>query len=193
MMGKRLVSLLIFLASAVGVLAQDHLKFKGVPLDGTREAFVFRMKSAGFKEVRKEQDVTLLTGEFAGRKDCQIGVSALKTRNLVSRIAVAFPNHSSWRELYEEYADLVDMLTEKYGAPAEQVARFEVQTTPPDDAYRMTLVQLDKCRYRTVFDMAVGRIEVSIEHGELEAGFVMMKYVDRLNNEADRKTAMEDL
>lgn len=73
------------------------------------------------------------------------------------------------------------------------MARFEVQTTPPDDAYRMTLVQLDKCRYRTVFDMAVGRIEVSIEHGELEAGFVMMKYVDRLNNEADRKAAMEDL
>lgn len=48
---KRLIFLLLFASTILISLAQDkseHLSFKGVPIDGTLNEYVSKMKAAGF-------------------------------------------------------------------------------------------------------------------------------------------------
>lgn len=85
-----LISLCISLSSFAQTDAQ-HLKFKGVPIDGTLAAYVSKMKAAGFSDLGIKDGTAVLQGDFAGFKGCIIGVSTLKTTNVVNTIGVIFP------------------------------------------------------------------------------------------------------
>ena len=69
----------------------EHLSFKGVPIDGTLDDFVFKMQQNGFTLSQTENGTAFLTGDFAGYKDCSVGVTTLKQKDLVYKIAVIFP------------------------------------------------------------------------------------------------------
>jgi len=71
--------------------ASEHLSFKGVPIDGTLNEYVSKMKQSGFTHLGTENGVAILKGDFAGYKDCHIGVSTLKQKDLVYKIGVLFP------------------------------------------------------------------------------------------------------
>ena len=45
---------------------QEHLTFKGVPIDGTLSEYVAKMKSAGFKYLGEQDGTAILQGDFAG-------------------------------------------------------------------------------------------------------------------------------
>lgn len=192
-MNKRILISALLWAVTMCVFAQDHLKFKGVPIDGTREVFVAKMKMAGFREIGTEDGMTLLKGEFAGYKDCTLGVSTLKMKNLVSRIAVLFECNDTWSSLYGIYSDLTEMLTEKYGSPTKQVEKFNTYYTPTDDGDRMSQVNLGRCEYYTTYELGNGRIQVSIEHMSYNGNYVLLKYEDKINADDNRKAAMDDL
>lgn len=72
-----------------------HLKFKGVPIDGTLKEFVSRMKRKGFKSVGFDNGTAVLEGDFAAYKECAIYVSTLDNKDLVSRITVVFPDQNT--------------------------------------------------------------------------------------------------
>ena len=65
--------------------SNNHLKFKGVPIDGTLKQFVSRMKRKGFKYIDSDDGVVVLQGDFAAYKECIIYVSTLDNKDLVSR------------------------------------------------------------------------------------------------------------
>lgn len=93
-----LISLCISLSSFAQTDAQ-HLKFKGVPIDGTLAAYVSKMKAAGFSDLGIKDGTAVLQGDFAGFKGCIIGVSTLKTTNVVNTIGVIFPECDNWSKL----------------------------------------------------------------------------------------------
>lgn len=192
-MNKRLLISALLWAVTMCVFAQDHLKFKGVPIDGTREEFVKKMKAAGFSEIGTEDAVTLLNGEFAGYKECYVGVYTLQKKNLVSKIGVMFQTSNTWSYLHGTYSNLVDMLTEKYGKPTKQVERFNSYANPTNDGDRMIQVELDNCEYYTTYELKNGSIQVSIEHKSYGNNFVFLIYEDSINGEDTRKAAMDDL
>ncbi len=116
--------LLAFVAAVMAVTvwgqsASEHLRFKGVPIAGTPESFARRLKQKGLTVTQTDRDGVLLTGSFAGYRDCSITVSSSKNRNTVSSVSVAFPSRNSWRELEGDYSNLKSMLTTKYGEPTK--------------------------------------------------------------------------
>ena len=121
--------ILIILAAVISFTAaaqtnSNHLTFKGVPIDGTLNQFVNNMKSAGFVSEGQKDGTAVLRGDFAGYKGCYIVVSTLQNKDLVSTIGVMFPECSNWAILEGNYSKLQDMLTTKYGKPAEAVEEF---------------------------------------------------------------------
>lgn len=91
---KRLISLLLFANTILISSAQDkseHLSFKGVPINGTLNEYVSKMKTAGFSYLGTQDGTAILQGDFAGFKSCTVGVSTLKAVNVVSTIGVIFP------------------------------------------------------------------------------------------------------
>ena len=173
--------------------SSEHLTFKGVPIDGTLDAYVSKMKQSGFTFEGKENGVAMLKGDFAGYKDCTIGVVTFNNQDIVSKIAVIFSEKDTWSTLSSNYFRLKELLTEKYGQPSESVEKFQTSYEPDDDNDRMHQVGMDRCKYYTTFETDKGNIQVSIESNGFSSSWVMLSYFDKINSSIVRASAIDDL
>lgn len=195
---KKIFSAFFFAATILTSFAQTkldsskHLTFKGVPIDGTLADYVVKMKKAGFTHKGTKDGIAVLEGDFASYKSCIVGVSTLKQKDLVSKIAVIFPDRETWSSLSSNYFNLKELLTEKYGKPSESVEEFQ-SYTPDDDGSKLTQVQLGACKYYTTYDTEKGTIQLAIKHDGVTRCFVMLAYFDKINSETAKKQALDDL
>ena len=195
---KKLLSILLifFCFSAT---AQDHyessnhMNFKGVPIDGTLNDYVLKMKQSGFNHISTENGLAMLQGDFAGYKGCIIGVSALEQKDLVCKIGVLFPDCDSWSTLSSNYYTLKELLTEKYGEPFEMIEKFDSNSEPRDDNSRMHELGMDRCKYYTTYKTENGAIQLSINNNGFYKSFVSLSYFDKINSEIIREKAIGDL
>jgi hypothetical protein len=175
--------------------SSEHLYFKGVPIDGTLDEYVSKMKQNGFINLTTEDGTSLLSGDFAGYKDCIVGVSTLKQIDLVYKIGVLFPEKDTWSTLSGNYFDLKQMLIEKYGKPSDVVEKFDAPSysQPKDDNAKMYEVQFDRCKYYSIWQTDKGIIQLSIDHNSVISCFVKLAYFDKINSDIINAKAKDDL
>jgi hypothetical protein len=189
-----------------------HLTFKGVPIDGKLSEFVTKMNKAGFKspdilpkeyeekirnagwggllDLAKEVDANdkysaRLEGDFAGYSDCSIYVNTLKSTDIVSNVTVIFPYRADWTDLKNDYSELKEMLTEKYGNPSacvEDISNVESFYTRKD------ALETNKKAWFTKFSLPNGDIILS-----LQTSNVALQYIDKANSAKKRANAIADL
>lgn len=188
------LSLTVFVSFAqTNADSSKHLTFKGVALNGTLDQYVSKMKQNGFKYLGTEEGVAMLQGDFASYKNCYVGVSTLKQKDLVYKIGVLFPEKDTWSRLSGNYFDLKQMLTEKYGKPSEVVEKFDRDSEPRDDDSKMYEVKFDRCKYYSIWKMDKGEIQLSIDHNSVTSCFVKLAYFDKINSAKIKKQALDDL
>lgn len=192
---KTKIMTLVLLLTTVLTFAQtsEHLTFRGVPITGTLNEYVSKMKKNGFTLIGKEDGTAILQGDFAAYKDCIIGVPTLSQKDLVSKITVIFPERRTWASLSANYYNLKELLTEKYGEPSEVVEKFDTRIEPKDDNSKMHEVRMNRSKYHTTFELENGSIRLSIENDRFMTCFVMLSYFDKINSEIIRQRALDDL
>lgn len=196
---KQLFSSILFTAIVITAFAQvkqdtsQHLIFKGVPIDGTLDQYVSKMKQSGFTHIQTKDGTAILNGDFAGYKDCYVGVSTLKQKDLVYKIVVIFSDKKTWSTLSGNYFDLKQMLTEKYGKPSEVVEQFDGYSQPTDDEAKMYKVKFDNCKYYSIWQTDKGEIQLSIGHNSVTSCYVNLAYFDKINSVKIKATAKDDL
>lgn len=193
---KRIVFLFTFLYITLASFAQDgneHLTFKGVPIDGTLNSFVAQLKQKGFTHIGTNDGVAMLSGDFAAYKNCTIGAVSLKERDLVCKVAVIFPSRDTWSSLETNYQSLKQMLTKKYGEPSDCVETFQSYSQPRDDNSKMHELKMDRCKFYTIFETEKGSIELQISHQSVSECYVVLSYYDAVNQQAIMSDAMDDL
>lgn len=193
-MKKYFLLLAVFLLSSISYSqeASNHLKFKGIPIDGSISEFTSKMKAKGFEYIGTEDGMAVFTGEFAGYKQCYIIAKSLKSTNKVSQVAVAFGEYDTWSRLYNTYATLKRMLTQKYGSPTEEIEKFESSIEPTDDNDKLYEVQFNRCKYISLWEIENGNIELSIDHAKLDC-IVKLIYIDKANHNDVYNSAIDDL
>jgi hypothetical protein len=194
-MKNTLITLIFTIVSTIAFAqtkSSDHLSFKGVPIDGTLNEFVTKMKLSGFTLLGTEDGVVTLKGDFASYKGCIIGVATIKGKDLVSKITVIFPTQEAWSSLASNYFNLKELLTEKYGQPSECIEKFDTYREPKDDGSKMTQVHLDACKYITTYETEKGIIQLSIK-GDISSAFVILAYFDKINSDIVKQKAIGDL
>ena len=170
----------------------EHLTFKGIPIDGTLRQFTTQLVQKGFTKLSSENGQAVLKGDFAGYKDCYVLVSTIEQRDLVYMTGVMFPDLDQWGLLENNYQKLKEMLTKKYGKPAEVVEDFQSRLKPKTDRDKLYELKFDRCTYKTIFETEKGRIVVSLAH-EVSKCFVVLAYVDGINGGLAQDAAMDDL
>jgi len=192
---KTRILTLIFALTAMLTFAQTskHLSFKSTPIDGTLDEYVAKMKQNGFTHLGTENGTALLSGDFAGYKSCIVGVSTLKQKDLVHKIAVIFPEKETWSTLFNNYSDLKEMLTEKYGKPSDILEKFDTYTPPDNDDSKMYQVKFDRCKFHSIYETENGTIELSIDHDGVTSCYVRLAYFDKINSEIIKEKAKGDL
>lgn len=174
-----------------------HLTFKGVPINGTLSQFVAKMEAAGFKRTNKNnkdagKGQVKLVGDFAGYNNCCVFVSTQLQLDLVCKIRVEFPGKDNWDELYRNYTNLKNLLTEKYGKPKSVIEKVPSYRTTPDSFMRG--VQMNESTYKTIFNTSLGTIEISLKCNEFyDDPYVCLEYFDAENMKAEKNLALSDL
>lgn len=173
----------------------EHLLFKGVPIDGTLKEYVGKMKAIGFADMGTTDGVAILQGDFAGYTNCKIGVTSLKSKDLVYRIVVMFPHRNTWSVLSGNYFELKDMLTEKYGDSSNVVEMFDVEkySQPKDDGDKILEVKMDNCKYYSNWKTDKGDLQLKITHDGVSNCYVTLSYFDKINGEVMKAKAKRDL
>ena len=191
---KRLISTIATVFFCICSFAQsEHLTFKGVPIDGTLDAYVENMKNAGFEYIGKEDGIAILQGDFAGFRKCTIGVITLQSFDLVNRITVLFDTTESWSDLYGSYSQLKEMLTRKYGEPEASEEKWIGYPEPENDKDRMYELRHDQGVINTLIRTDKGNIFLEIIKAEWSGGKVRLSYLDKINSLKVEEKAMDDL
>lgn len=190
---KKIALFLMMAAAVMGATAQNqHMTFKGIPIDGSVKSFAAKLQQKGFTSQGQQNGNAFLMGMFAGYKDCTIGVVGDESGTTV-KVAVIFPEYDKWSQLYGCFSSLKDMLTQKYGTPSQESETFDAYSQPDDDMMRMIYVGTDKCKYYAVFETQRGSIELMISHADYSEGFVLLSYYDKLNQQKAMNSAIDDL
>lgn len=191
---KNVLLVVIALLLSVSLNAQtivEHMKFKGIPIDGTLNEFSKQMKQKGFSYKGTEDGMALFEGEFAATKGCTV-FAVTKSTNVVHKVAVAFPDCDTWSCLSNKYESLKDMLTQKYGDPTLCIERFE-DCSANNDNDKFFWLRNDHCKYSTSWVIEEGEIDLDIFHSGYSSCFVSLIYIDRLNTDKVINQAIDDL
>ena len=189
-MKKIIISLLLAVCTVCSAQT-NHMKFKGIPIDGTLNSFVQKLKDKGYTFIEQKNGVAILEGEFAATKGCTICVARFSDRDQVNIVAVIFPEEETWNGITKEYYTLKDMLKEKYGTP-ECIEEFS-DRDPPSDFLKFHAILRDECHYKSEFSCENGMIQLTMVKVDYNTASVILKYIDNANADETRKKIMDDL
>ena len=189
-MRKLFISLLLAV-SMVCMSQTTHMKFKGIPMEGTLNSFVQKLKDKGFTYLGQQDGMAVLKGEFAATKGCTVGVARFSDRDQVNLVAVIFPEKETWSSITKSYFNLKDMLTEKYGTP-ESIEEFSGRE-PSSDFLKFHALVKDECNFISEFTCEGGKIQLTMKKQNYNTAAVILRYIDNANANETRKKVMDDL
>ena len=161
---KKLFAILLVLMCAVApIQAKQHLKFMGIELAGTPEAFKTKfLRQPGVSFVRVSSEGTYsFRGPYAGYDNCEFYLFC-NDYGRVNNMDVYLPEASSWRQIKRQYNQICGEYNSN--SALERIrneASFEAPYAEGDgDEYQAVVA--NKCTYRTIFSSDFGLISLAI-------------------------------
>lgn len=187
---KHLLLTLTLAILTLTVAAQtDHLKFNGIPIDGTLQTFSSALCKKGFTYLGAEDGSAVFSGTFTGRQ-VSIAVLTSQATGKVFRVGVVYDGMDKWEYIENLYNILKDMLTTKYGIPSAVT-----ETVPnwcQDD--KMHALKMDKMTWETTFTTPQGTILLKVVHSDtFGEGNVVLIYEDETNGNATYDSYLDEL
>ena len=196
-MMKRILIALLFVFSCIGVMAQnanEHLKFMGIPINGTLESFTQKLVAKKIKSIQAAEGVGLFNGAFAGKNDCNIFVATVPNRNIVSKVVVCLPPRETWAWLESDYNQFKQMLTSKYGEPLQHSETFKSGAFTSSDYLKISALKEGKCEYYVGWKLNEGVILLEIISIESPSScLVRLSYYDAINSKLEEASKQNDL
>lgn len=169
----------------------EHLKFKGIPIDGTPERFVDQLMVKGYGNHTIRNGMHIVQGPFAGFSDARVYVVA--TNNVVFSASVYVDFSDRWPEVKSAYLRVKDALTNKYNVKPKSV---EVFPKYPSEGSGLEFIAFrDKhAQYESDFEVPYGIIRLMIVRFESTDGFnLLIAYYDTANSLAYYNNIEADL
>ncbi|MBF1428315.1 hypothetical protein [Hoylesella nanceiensis] len=196
-MMKRILIALLFVFSCIGTMAQnanEHLKFMGIPINGTLESFTQKLVAKGLKRERGWENTGAFSGTFAGESNCEVYVKRIPSRNIVYKTVVCLPSRDTWDWLEKDYNEFKEMLTSKYGEPLQHSETFETGALTSSDYLKISALKEGKCDYHSTWGFNEGIIVLNIFNTDGSSScFVRLSYYDAINYELAKNSKQDDL
>lgn len=179
------------LFAVISLMAQEHLSFKGIPIEGSMTAFCQKLKAKGFTSIGSENNLTLFTGDFTGR-NATVGVTATDDGKDVFAVVVLFDPSGEWNALVNTYDYYKDLYTRKYGKPS--ISKEKNPALSDSNTALMAEVHQGTVVYGSVWEVTGGDIQLSIEKSSgVYKGMVMIRYRDSQNVETKIQNDLNDI
>ena len=182
-----LCSMFMFIAGA-----QEHLEFKGIPLDGKTSEFVKKLTDAGFKYLGREDGSDIFTGTFTG-KNCTVIIESTPITNTVYSAFVILDQERDWATLKSDYSMLKKGLTAKYGEPYEFKEEYKGTLYKEGDGFAYSAFKGGYVDWYAYYKTTLGQINLYIREQSSPFLTVIVNYVDDKNQEKAIQELTEDL
>ena len=194
---KRILIALLFIFSCIGAMAQnanDHLKFMGIPINGTLESFTQKLVAKGLKREHAWDNALLLKGTFAGKSGSGVCVMRVPSRNIVYKVVVCLPSKDTWEWLENDYKEFKEMLTTKYGEPYKCSESFKEGTYVGSDYLKISALKGGECEYYSAWGSTEGMILLEIFNADGSSDCcVRLTYIDLINGKLADSSKQDDL
>lgn len=175
------------LFAVISLMAQEHLSFKGIPIEGSMTAFCQKLKAKGFTSIGSENNLTLFTG-----RNATVGVTATDDGKDVFAVVVLFDPSGEWNALVNTYDYYKDLYTRKYGKPS--ISKEKNPALSDSNTALMAEVHQGTVVYGSAWEVTGGDIQLSIEKSSgVYKGMVMIRYRDSQNVEAKIQNDLNDI
>ena len=171
------------LLAALGIClwagAQEHLKFKNVPIDGPKKAFLAELQKNDFHLIEDTDFGASLRGKLSGRPVNAFVMST--SEGIVSRVAATFDPPETWTALRLDFYTLLRSLSFKYGKPQEFVQEFQMPFSD-GDGRELEALQRGRARWYARFVSEEGTIHLMITNNPMtQQPGIMLLYEDTIN------------
>lgn len=156
----------------------EHIKFKGISIKGSVNAFVdsIKAKTPSYEVVQIfDGKGAIISGTFAGIDSCKICPVVKKNTNDVYKVMVIFPTYKSWNILMRKYYKLQQSLSKKYGTPT---ACIEDDVVCGEDSKFKYLYYKDS-RFITCYENENGKIRLFISPENYYSGSIILTYSNK--------------
>ena len=187
---KKFLAAVTLLFAVTNIMAQEHLSFKGIPIEGSMTAFCQKLKAKGFTSIGQDNSITLFSGDFTGRQ-ATVGVVATDDGKSVHSIVVIFEESSEWNTLVNTYDYYKGLYTRKYGNPS--ACREHNPSHTDSNISLMYELGQGTVTYASVWNATGGTIELSIEKAGHSNGIVIIRYRDSQNIETKIQNDLDDI
>jgi hypothetical protein len=177
---KKAIFLLVCFTLSISAFSQEHLTFKGVPINGYLPDFVEEMKEKGFSFETVGDGTAWMEGNFLN-ENCSLYMLVSPKSQLVYCVVITLPKKDSWYRLKSSYKDIISQYQKKYGKPSDSNAYF---SSPyyEGDGYELQALRLNKCQYNTYWKLTEGSIRVVMGTGSTLEGDLLIYYTDSINS-----------
>lgn len=188
---RKLLVTLTMLFAVINIMAQEHLSFMGIPIEGSMTTFCQKLKAKGFNSVGSVDNIQSFTGNFTGRT-ATVFVKATDDGTDVCAVGVIFEPSGEWNTLVSTYDYYKNLYIRKYGQPTiseeKNPARSESNIALMHEVYQGTV------KYDSTWQVASGTIQLSINKSSgIYEGVVMIIYLDLQNYETKIQNDLNDI
>lgn len=165
----------------------EHLSFKGIPIDGSLDEFMFKMRYIEYRPSGRYGNAQHFDGIFIGEP---VTIVAEEAAGNVYRVEVQFRTWNSWKELSGQYEQIKSLLTAKYGSPVKQVEQCQSGYGPGSNLELMG-IHTERCLYQVDFESGspAGSIQLSIS----KKAAIRIVYLDKINYDKTINQFIDDL
>lgn len=178
---KTRILILLLLAIGINSMAEEHLTFLGIPIDGSLDSFSRALEQKDLKRSSAFSN-PVFKGNFANRPAYVIAQTTTET-NIVYEVLVTFRELYTWNEMDSAYLALKTYLIAQYGVPAEM---NEVGAGPEDviqvKQYLDDAILIRRCRFETeTGTISLGIDNLRIHQHSRGVPYVYIIYSDKSN------------
>lgn len=172
------------------IAPSSHLKFKGIPIDGSIDDFASKLGKNGFELIKTIDGDIYFEGDFAGY-NCKVTIESTSS-GTVCAVKAFMEGPDDWQPIEDNYKTLKTALTKKYGKPAKCVERFTSYMQPKSNSEKYYNLSFGECNYVSTFKTDKGTITLSISKEDFDEG-VSLVYQDKENSRIAASDMLDEL
>lgn len=173
---KRIATILASLLCTLVILAEQHLMFRTLPIEGDLKTAVKEVKKWGFMGM-KIKNVAALMGTLDG-EDVMVTLVATPETNTLFSATIIYEGTKQWEEAMAKYQTINASMTAQYGEPTEVISKWE----PPYsiDNNPIQAFKEEKANYGCTYTAQGGTIAVNMVYIE-DKICTIVAYIDEQN------------
>lgn len=187
---KKLFFTFVLLLAAIAMGAQEHLSFKGIPIDGSVKDFCEQLKAKGFTYVSSENNYMLFEGDFTGQ-NVHVGVASADGGESVFAVGVIFEPNGEWKELVKIYDHYKDLYTRKYGKPT--ISKEKNSCSLDVNWCLIGALNEGTVEWSSSWEVTGGTIDLSIKKAAYDKGAIVIRYRDAQSMKAKVQNDLEEI